>query len=147
MIKAKAYSRISEIGDKHGVDVTEYLTQLAMNDSVPDSVMKFISEYDKKDGIKSESPLSKEFCETIKSKQLYKTLSTETDPLELAKALSSFITHILIEYKVKPMEINELRSAIDFEMLVDSLLYYLTDLDVNSVHEAASYVLDLLDAN
>ena len=145
MIKSKAYARITEIGEKHDVDVKDQLMKLAMEDSVPESVIRFIEEYDKKDGINPRKRLNPELRETLREKKLYKTLCESDNDVEQAKAVSSFLTHILIEFDIHPDLISEIREIVDFDLILDNLLYYFTDGDIHSVYEASNYIQDLLN--
>lgn len=144
MIKSKAYARVTEIGDKYGIDVKDKLMTLAMYDEIPEDIIRFIEKYNKEDGLESFATLDSELKEVLKSKKLYFTLKTSSNPLELAKAISSFLTHILIEYSNNPSEIPNIQKSVDFELIIDSLLYYLNELDTTGVEEASSYIVDLL---
>ena len=136
MEKSKAYSKVVEIGEKENIDIKEYLLDLAMNDRVTPKVLNFIH------GSKS---LDDELKDILKSKPLYKTLMTLDDDIELAKAVSSFITHILIEYKNNPENIDSLRKIIEIEEILDGLSNYLIDSDVESLYDIVNYLKDLLN--
>ena len=145
MLKSQAYSRVSEIGDKYGIDVSDKLVKLALNEIVPSDVLNFIAEYDQKDGSEPTNQLSDEFKETIKTKKLYDSLYSD-DYNERAKAVSSFITHVLIDFKVHPDYSDELRKSIDFDLIFDGLLYYTTESDHQAITTVSNYIKDLLNS-
>lgn len=137
MNKSEAYSKVVEIGESQNINVQEYLVDLAMNHTVTPKVLSFIYS--------DKTPLDEELKETLKSKTLYKTLTRSDDDIELAKAVSSFITHVLIEYKNNPEKIKMIQECIEFEDIMMDLSRYMTESDVDSLMCTVEYIRSLLE--
>ena len=136
MLKGTAYSKLAKIRDTRGIDVQDYILKLAINDRVPADVVEFIS---------SQSKLDPEFVKVLRDKRLYSTLKKADEPVEIAKALNSFITHILIEFGNNPEIEENLRENIDLDEILHAIREYLIKGNPDYLEDTAGYVLSLLD--
>lgn len=134
MKKSEAYSRLFELNDQ-GVDVAVPIAELAKSTSVPESVMSFLSEYDK---------FNLEFISQLTTKKFYKNIVESTDPIEQAKGLSSFITHLLIEIQNVPESKELILHSIDVVSIMDNLKEFIVSNDTTKLTESVDYVRVLL---
>lgn len=136
MRREKAYSKLADIRDRKGIDVREQLLKIAMSeDDVPDDVVYFIN---------SQSDLDPEFIKVLKSKRLYSTLMNTDKPAVMAKALNSFITHVLIEFERSPEMEENIRENIDLDEILHAIREYVIRGNVDYLINTTEYVRDLL---
>lgn len=132
MNKSQAYSKLFELSNS-GIDITEPINQLAVSESVPNSVLSFLSSYDK---------FGIEFIEKLKSKKFYKSVTESTDIGDQAKGLSSLITHLIIEIESNPSSRAQVLECIDTDKLIEGIRSYFTD-DSSNLTESISYIKSL----
>lgn len=134
MDKNQAYRSLVLISEKYGVDITEYVEDIALNETITDKSLRFIMSYEN-------APT--EFLESLKDKKFYKTLREETSPVEVSKALSSLFTHALIEVAKNPESRSVIMSSINASELLESLKEYALNGDSVKMTESASYIMSI----
>lgn len=127
MNKVDAYSKLFEIKDNR-LDVNYYLRLMSKSDKVPQEVLDFFEEYDNQDTtdysnnqdedytteeIEIINGVINEFKEHIRGKEFYRKVLKSSDPYQLAIAVSSFITHYLIERQRSSYEEDTVDYAIN----------------------------------
>ena len=135
MNKAEAYTEVINIGESKGIDVKEYILDLATHKEVSERVLDFISS--------SHKETCSVFIENVKKKPLYKEFSKDSlSALDKAKAVSSFITHALIERTLD--ENFDQDSSINFGMILDDLKAYMVNDDTTALDETVDYIKCIL---
>lgn len=118
MTKEEAYQKLFEINKTKNTDISEQIKELAVSSEVPKSVVSFITE--------SSSIDIPPFVENLKSKRFYKTfLNEKCSEIDKAKALSSLITHTLIESEYSGIPIEVLSGKMSMNQVTESLQDYL----------------------
>lgn len=94
--KNSAYAQLTTIKEKYNVDVSRYMREVAMTNSVPASTIIFINKYIPLDQLYTYNKIH----ENRRKNPLYKNLVNESLPdAEKAIALSSFVTQVMIHAK------------------------------------------------
>jgi hypothetical protein len=115
MTKEEAYSKLFELSN-NGIDINEQITELAISNEVPESVINFLND---------QSSNYLEFLDDLRDKKFYKTLTESSDPMELSKALSSMITHTLIEMQNHPDKKSVIKNNLNIAEILESLNDYI----------------------
>ena len=135
MKKEEAYSRLFSL-EQSGEDITPYLKMLAVSESVPEEVLSFIAN--------GGSERNVSFLENLKEKKFYRNIMDESlPPLEQAKALSSLVTHTLIECGNTEEPIETLSSSLGLAGVMNALSSYMNG-DEEKVKESCRSIRQIL---
>ena len=135
MKKEEAYSRLFQL-EQLGEDIRSYLKMLAVNESVPEEVLLFLANGGEKG--------SSEFLKNLSEKKFYKNIMNENLPtIEQAKALSSLVTHTLIECGNTGESIEDLSRSVNLPGAIDALSSYLLG-DEEKVRESCRSIRKIL---
>ena len=118
MTKSEAYTELFKL-EKQGIDIESMIKELAVSKEVSEGLLSKINMY-------KNYPL---FIEKLKEKHFYKTIMNEEKEITLnayAKALSSLVTHTLIECEnLEGTTIKELSESVMLSNVIDAINSYM----------------------
>lgn len=121
-----------------GIDIERHIRSLAISAEVPSSVEDFIASGGKEE--------NKNFLSSLKEKKFYKTIMDESAaPTEQAKALSSLVTHTLIEHGNTGVSAKTLSKPIRASKVMESLSSFLNEGDSSRVKESCQKLRDMFN--
>lgn len=137
MTRAEAFKELF-ILEKQGINIDSKIEEMAVSKEVPESIEIFIST------IKN-YPI---FIDKLKMKQFYKVITTKENlpVVEQAKALSSLVTHTLIEFEnIDKDNILGLSSSVYLDEVFEALEMYMLDGDESKIIEVTEKLRNLFN--
>lgn len=137
MTRAEAFKELFLL-EKQGINIDLKIEEMAISEGVPESIEIFIST------IKNYP----KFIDKLKMKQFYKVITTKENlpVVEQAKALSSLVTHTLIEFEnIDKDNILGLSSSVYLDEVFEALEEYMLDGNENKVIEVTEKLKDLFN--
>ena len=137
MTRAEAFKELFRL-EKKGVNIDTKIEEMALSKGVPESVEIFLST------IKN-YPI---FIKKLQTKQFYKVIVSEKDlsVVEKAKALSSLVTHTLIEFEsIDKDNILGLSNSVYLDEVLNALEEYMLDGREKKVLEVSEKLKELFE--
>ena len=137
MTRAEAFKELFRL-EKKGVNIDSQIEDMALSKGVPESVEIFLST------IKN-YPI---FIKKLQTKQFYKVIMSEKDlsVVEKAKALSSLVTHTLIEFEsIDKDNILGLSNSVYLDEVLNALEEYMLDGREEKVLEVSDKLKELFE--
>jgi len=141
--KPFAYSRLTEIKRRFGVDTREHIKEVAMSESVPYETLVFINKYLPIDQLS----VYNRIYESRKKNPLYRTLlSEDLSDIDKAIALSSLITQSLIVCKKnEDKEYKDILKLMNVDVLTEALEKYAYDESTEKLNEVCGMVREMFN--
>ena len=137
MTRTEAFKELFSLESK-GINIDSMIEEMALSKEVPESVEIFLST------IKN-YPI---FIEKLQNKQFYKVITRgeNLSVVEQAKALSSLITHTLIEFEgIDKNNILGLSNSVYIDEVLDALGGYMLGGDESGIIEVTNKLRDLFN--
>lgn len=119
MTREDAFKSLFEL-ERKGINIDSMIEEMAITKEVPESIEEFISTL-------KNYPI---FIEKLQNKQFYKIITCKEDlsVVEQAKALSSLVTHTLIEFeKIDKNNIAGLSNSVYIDEVLNALNEYMLE--------------------
>ena len=137
MTRTEAFKELFELESK-GVNIDLMIEEMAISEGVPESVEMFLSTI-------RNYPL---FIEKLQTKQFYKVITNKDNlsVVEQAKALSSLVTHTLIEFEnIDKDNILGISNSVYIDEVLKALESYMLEGDESKVIEISGKLKDLFN--
>lgn len=122
MTKSEAYMEIFKL-EKQGIKVDSMIKEIAVSKEVTEDLIQKINKY-------KNYPI---FIEKLREKHFYKTIMNEGKEITInayAKALSSLVTHTLIECEnLEGMTVKELSESVKLSEVIEAINLYMIEED------------------
>lgn len=136
MNKVEAYKELFKM-EKQGFNIDNILKELATSKRVTEDILFKMNQL-------KTYPV---FLKQLKEKKFFKNILDDSlDDIEKAKALSSLVTHTLIEFQnIEESEIKNLSEAVYIDEVLEALNLYMTEGNSNKLNEVRDKLVVLFN--